>query len=250
MRILKLFGTDEGVSRVNDPRHRAGVLPGRPAPLLRPPRPHDLRRTLFGAKPPKGQELDDHYFGAIPQRVIAFMAEVERSSTASACRSRRGTTRSRRASTRSRRSSRTANVACDHQMLVMETLKRVAPRYGLAGPAAREAVRRRERLGQAQQLVALDRHGRQPARPARRDAHEHAVPGLPVRGHPRGRPPRRPAPRLDRQRRQRPPPRRQRGAARDHLDLPGRHAHRHHRAAREGHAEAHAQGRGSWTSAR
>ena len=35
-------------------------------------------RTLFGAKPPKGQEFDDHYFGAIPDRVLAFMLDCER----------------------------------------------------------------------------------------------------------------------------------------------------------------------------
>ena len=35
-------------------------------------------RTLFGAKPPKGQEFEDQYFGAIPERVLAFMLEVER----------------------------------------------------------------------------------------------------------------------------------------------------------------------------
>ncbi len=35
-------------------------------------------RTLFGAKPPKGQEFDDHYFGAIPERVLACMLECER----------------------------------------------------------------------------------------------------------------------------------------------------------------------------
>ena len=35
-------------------------------------------RTLFGAKPPKGQEFDDHYFGAIPERVLGFMMDTER----------------------------------------------------------------------------------------------------------------------------------------------------------------------------
>ncbi len=35
-------------------------------------------RTLYGAKPPKGQEFEDHYFGAIPERVLACMLEVER----------------------------------------------------------------------------------------------------------------------------------------------------------------------------
>ena len=69
--------------------------------------------------------------------------------------------------------------------------RRRAPRLRL--PAAREALRRHQRLGQAQQLVARDRHGRQPARPARRSPHQHAVPGLPDRRGPRGRPARRPA---------------------------------------------------------
>ena len=89
-------------------------------------------RTLFGAKPPKGQELEDHYFGSIPERVLAFMAEAERSCTSSACRSRPGTTRWRPASTRSPRSSRSANVATDHQQLIMEMMQTVARRYGLA----------------------------------------------------------------------------------------------------------------------
>src|SRR3712207_7493537 len=37
-------------------------------------------RTLFGAKPPKGHELDDHYFGSIPERVLAYMLECEQRS--------------------------------------------------------------------------------------------------------------------------------------------------------------------------
>ena len=38
-------------------------------------------RTLFGAKPPRGQEFEDHYFGVIPERVAAFMEDCERSSS-------------------------------------------------------------------------------------------------------------------------------------------------------------------------
>ena len=69
-------------------------------------------RTLFGAKPPKGHELDDHYFGSIPERILACMLEIRaRAARSSACRSRRATTRSRRPSTRSRRSSRTPTSA-------------------------------------------------------------------------------------------------------------------------------------------
>ena len=64
-------------------------------------------RTLFGAKPPKGHELDDHYFGSIPERVLAFMLEPSASWPSSGSRSRPATTRSRRGSTSSRRCSRT-----------------------------------------------------------------------------------------------------------------------------------------------
>ena len=64
-------------------------------------------RTLFGAKPPKGHELDDHYFGSIPERILAYMLETERSWPSWACRSRRATTRWPPTSTRSRRCSRT-----------------------------------------------------------------------------------------------------------------------------------------------
>ena len=69
-------------------------------------------RTLFGAKPPKGHELDDHYFGSIPERDPRLHARDARPSCASsASRSRPATTRSPRASTRSRRSSRTRTSA-------------------------------------------------------------------------------------------------------------------------------------------
>ncbi len=68
-------------------------------------------RTLFGAKPPMGQELDEHYFGSIPERVLAFMMETEIELASSACRSRPATTRSRRTSSSSRRSSRTRTSA-------------------------------------------------------------------------------------------------------------------------------------------
>jgi glutamine synthetase len=73
------FGTDEGVTQVHyHAGLRAGVLPDRRGVLGARP---DLRlcgRTLLGAAGPKGHQLDDHYFGAIPERVMAFMAEVER----------------------------------------------------------------------------------------------------------------------------------------------------------------------------
>ena len=132
MRILKLFGTDKGVSRVNTTlgAEQEYFLIDKNFYFARP----DLLvcdRTLFGAKPPKGQQLEDHYFGSIPPRVLAFMAESERE----LC--RLGVpikTRHNEVAPGQFELApifEHANVACDHQMLVMETLKRVALRYGL-----------------------------------------------------------------------------------------------------------------------
>ncbi|MCC5785884.1 MAG: glutamine synthetase III [Phycisphaerales bacterium] len=87
-------------------------------------------RTLFGARPPKGQQLADHYFGSIPPRVLAFMAEVEHELY------RVGVpvkTRHNEVAPGQYEIApifEVANVAADHQMLMMETIRRVAPRYG------------------------------------------------------------------------------------------------------------------------
>jgi glutamine synthetase len=89
-------------------------------------------RTLFGARPPKGQELEDQYFGSIPERVLACMAEVEAELY------RVGVpikTRHNEVAPSQYEVApifESANVAVDHQMMTMETLKRVAPRFGLA----------------------------------------------------------------------------------------------------------------------
>jgi len=88
-------------------------------------------RTLFGIEPPKGQQLSDHYFGAIPPRVLAFMSDVERELY------RLGVpvmTRHNEVAPGQYEIApmfETANIASDHQMLMMETIERVAPRYGL-----------------------------------------------------------------------------------------------------------------------
>ena len=132
MRILKLFGTDKGVSRVSTSvgAEQEFFLIDENLFYARP----DLvtcDRTLFGAKPPKGQQLDDHYFGSIPPRVLAYMAEVEEELY------RMGIpvkTRHNEVAPGQYEIAplfESANVACDHQMLMMETLKRVAPRYNL-----------------------------------------------------------------------------------------------------------------------
>jgi len=89
-------------------------------------------RTLFGARPPKGQELEDQYFGSIPERVLAFMAEAE--AELYKCGVPIKTRHNEVAPSQYEVAPifESANVATDHQMMTMETLKRVAPKYGLA----------------------------------------------------------------------------------------------------------------------
>ena len=88
-------------------------------------------RTLFGAKPPKGQELDDHYFGTIPERVMACMFEVEEELY------RLGVpvkTRHNEVAPSQYEIApifENSNVAADHQQLLMITLQRTARRHGL-----------------------------------------------------------------------------------------------------------------------
>ena len=181
-------------------------------------------RTLFGAKPPKGHELDDHYFGSIPERILACMLETESELA------KLGVPVKTRHNEVAPNQYEIApvfegtNVGCDHQMLTMQVHaeRRAALRPGL--PAAREAVRRRQRLGQAQQLVDGHRHRAQPARARRHAAREPPVPAVRGRRDPGRRHPPAAAARVDRERGPGPPPRRQRGAAGDHLDLPRQRA--------------------------
>lgn len=88
-------------------------------------------RTLIGAKPPKGQEMEDHYFGSIPDRVLSFMMEAEYELY------RLGVpvkTRHNEVAPGQYEIApifESANVAADHQQLTMITLKRIARKYGL-----------------------------------------------------------------------------------------------------------------------
>jgi len=88
-------------------------------------------RTLFGAKPPKGHELDDHYFGSIPERVLAYMLEVEDELA------RLGVPIKTRHNEVAPNQYEVApifensNVGSDHQQLCMQVMQSVARRYGL-----------------------------------------------------------------------------------------------------------------------
>ena len=132
IRLLKLFGTDSGVNRVTATLgcEQEYFLVDRNLYYARP----DLvtcDRTLFGSKPPKGQQMEDHYFGSIPPRVLGFMAEVERELYRVGVPIKTRHNEVAPGQFELAPMFESANVACDHQMLTMETLRRVAPRYGM-----------------------------------------------------------------------------------------------------------------------
>ena len=89
-------------------------------------------RTLFGAAPPKGQEFEDHYFGAIPERVLAFMLETERELFKLGIPVKTRHNEVAPGQFEVAPVFESANLATDHQQLIMVTLKKVAERYGMA----------------------------------------------------------------------------------------------------------------------
>ena len=88
-------------------------------------------RTLFGAMPPKGQELDDHYFGTIRQRIASFMKDVNEELWKMGVTSKTQHNEVAPAQHELAPIYAKVNVAVDHNHLVMQTLKRVASRHGL-----------------------------------------------------------------------------------------------------------------------
>ena len=89
-------------------------------------------RTLFGAKPPKGQELEDQYFGAIADRAMAFMSDVETELYKVGVPVKTRHNEVAPSQYEIAPVFENANLATDHQMMTMETMKRTAPKYGLA----------------------------------------------------------------------------------------------------------------------
>jgi glutamine synthetase len=88
-------------------------------------------RTLFGAKPPKGHELDDHYFGSIPERVLACMLEAEKELFKLGVPVKTRHNEVAPAQYEIAPIFENSNVASDHQQLTMQVLQNVARRYGL-----------------------------------------------------------------------------------------------------------------------
>ena len=88
-------------------------------------------RTLFGAKPPKGHELDDHYFGSIPERILAFMmeSELEMRKLGIPVKTRHNEVAPNQYEIAP--VFENSNVGSDHQQLMMQVMESVARRYGL-----------------------------------------------------------------------------------------------------------------------
>lgn len=131
LRILRLFGDTE-TTRVT-----AQVGPEQEYFLIDKKayaQREDLRmcgRTLFGAKPPKSQELEDHYFGAIRPRVAAYMRELDEELWKVGVLSRTKHNEVAPCQHEMAPIYTNANTACDHNQLAMELMKRVAERHNL-----------------------------------------------------------------------------------------------------------------------
>ena len=131
LRILKLFGdTQTAALRANAGAEQEYFLIDRGVYEQRP----DLiytGRTLLGARPPKGQELDDHYFGAIKPRVAAFMRELDEELWRLGVPAKTEHNEVAPAQHELACVYSTVNIAADHNQLVMECMKRVADRHGM-----------------------------------------------------------------------------------------------------------------------
>lgn len=131
MRVLKLFGSD--ATKVN-----CTVGPEQEYFLIN----HDLYRqrkdlrfcgrTLFGASAPKGQEMDDHYFGVIKPRVAAFMHELDEELWKLGILAKTKHNEVAPSQHELAPIFTSANIAADHNQLTMEMMKKVGKRHGLA----------------------------------------------------------------------------------------------------------------------
>ncbi|MDR3111306.1 MAG: glutamine synthetase III, partial [Planctomycetaceae bacterium] len=130
LRVLKLFGnkTSKRVFPTVGAEQEYFLVDRRLAAL----RPDMLvtGRTLFGAKPPKGQELEDNYFGSIPERVIGFMTELEYELVLLGIPARTRHNEVAPAQFELAPFFEPANLAADHQMLIMQLLRNIATRHG------------------------------------------------------------------------------------------------------------------------
>lgn len=88
-------------------------------------------RTLFGAMPPKGQEMDDHYFGAIKERIASFMKELNEELWKLGILAKTQHNEVAPAQHELAPIYSTANIATDHNQMIMEMMQKIAKRHGL-----------------------------------------------------------------------------------------------------------------------
>ena len=131
MRIVKLFGNE-------DVKHVKTTVGPEQEYFLIDEKLYEKRkdliytgRTLFGAKPPKGQELEDHYFGTIRPRVAAFMKELDEELWKLGILAKTEHNEVAPAQHELAPIFTTTNIATDHNQLTMEMMKKIAPKYGL-----------------------------------------------------------------------------------------------------------------------
>jgi glutamine synthetase len=131
MRALRLFGNESAV------RIFTSVGPEQEYFLIdeqyyfERPDLYTTGRTLFGAKPPKGQELDDHYFGSIPERVLAYMLDCEKELAKVGVPIKTRHNEVAPSQYEVAPIYENSNVGSDHQQLTMQSLQNGARRYGL-----------------------------------------------------------------------------------------------------------------------
>jgi glutamine synthetase len=131
LRVLKLFGNKTATKVITT------VGPEQEYFLI-DKRTYDLRkdliftgRTLFGAKPPKGQELEDHYFGTLKERVSSFMRELDEELWRLGVAAKTKHNEVAPAQHELAPIFATTNIATDHNQLTMELMKKIALRHGL-----------------------------------------------------------------------------------------------------------------------
>ena len=131
MRIIKLFGNDNVTSI------KTTVGPEQEYFLIDKAvydRRKDLQytgRTLFGARPPKGQELEDHYFGAIKPRVAAFMKELDEELWKLGVMAKTEHNEAAPGQHELAPIYNTTNIAADHNQLTMELMQKIARKHGM-----------------------------------------------------------------------------------------------------------------------
>ncbi len=131
LRVLKLFGNDDVISV------KTTVGPEQEYFLIDSDVYHKRKdlvytgRTLFGAKPPKGQELDDHYFGAIKPRVQAFMKDLDEELWRLGVLAKTEHNEAAPAQHELAPIYATTNIATDHNQITMETMQKCAKKHNM-----------------------------------------------------------------------------------------------------------------------